>query len=73
MLHGVDDIENLNRVFVIGQHWSKLYLCWLELNDIVDTLTLNIQNELLRILLALEGKLLGEWFVRVRREHDIDG
>ncbi len=60
-------------MLVIWQYWSELDLCWLELNDVVDALALDIQYELLGILLALEGKLLGEGFVGVRREHDVDG
>lgn len=60
-------------MLVIWQYWSELDFCWLELNDVVDTLTLDIQYKLLGILLALEGKFLGEGFVGVRREHDVDG
>jgi len=60
-------------MLVIWQYWSELYLCWLELNDVIDTLTFDIQYELLGILLALEGKLLGKGFVGVRCEHYVDG
>lgn len=60
-------------MLVIWQYWSEFDLCWLELNDVIDALTLDIQYELLGILLTLEGKLLGEGFVGVRREHYVDG
>jgi hypothetical protein len=29
-------------VLVIWQYWSELDLCWLELNDVVDALALDI-------------------------------
>jgi hypothetical protein len=57
----------------VRENWAHFHGVWHKINLEVNSLTLGIDDENLRVVLALEVDLLEELLVYVRSEHHVDG
>lgn len=72
LVHGITDLDSLDSTRVVWENWTKVERFRNELDLIMDTLTLDEEDEGLDVVGAAEGELLLERLVAVGSEHDID-
>jgi hypothetical protein len=64
-------LEASNCRGIVREDGIKLNLLLVEVKIVVYTLSLNVQNSLLRVISKFKSQLLGERLVTVRSEEDV--